>query len=534
MAFAILAIDLVRPGRPLRWGVPVVVALAGAALLAVTRWGAPLAEAEEILGHALRADDLTVYLQVGVLVASALALLGADAYLDHLPGCDRAGFYALALFAVTGMLVLVASGDLLTLFLGLELLSFPTYALCALRRDSIASNEAARRSEFVSSRSVDRSSEPIATIAARIGAQDTNPPLAAGRRFDTPRTTSVRFRFAMKSAPFPLLFALTLAAGSPAHATPATVAHGHGEERLALVADGDSFRVESGRFTRPIVLPPQARAASVEALGRGWLVAGSSPSAAGPELFFLRGDDRGEEILPAPPARVGAIRQSPVPFVAGDQILGTAWLEGAGARSFEVRFAPWTGEHFGAPEVVAPAGPGRQLAPAGTRLPDGRLVLIWAGFDGQDDEIWLSVRSVSGQPAAWSVPARVADDNATPDITPAIAPLGRGALLAWSRFDGSEYRLMTARFDGERVTGARYAAPPGTLYPSIEAGPSGPALLFRDAARSDWVLAELDSEGGLSRTARIAGESDDRPLVSFEGASVLWSFGDRSALSAWQ
>ena len=145
MAMVILAVDLARPGRPLRWAVPVVVALAGAALLAITRWGAPLPEAEEILGQALRADDLTVFLQVGVLVAAALALLGADAYLDHLPGCDRAGFYALALFATTGMLVLVASGDLLTLFLGLELLSFPTYALCALRRDSIASNEAAMK-----------------------------------------------------------------------------------------------------------------------------------------------------------------------------------------------------------------------------------------------------------------------------------------------------------------------------------------------------------------------------------------------------
>ncbi len=145
MACAILGVDLARPRRPLRWGVPVVVALAGAALLAITRWGAPLPEAEEILGHALRADDLTVYLQVGVLLASALALLGADGYLDQIPNIDRPAFFALALFAVTGMMLLVASGDLLTLFLGLELLSFPTYALCAMRRESIASNEAAMK-----------------------------------------------------------------------------------------------------------------------------------------------------------------------------------------------------------------------------------------------------------------------------------------------------------------------------------------------------------------------------------------------------
>ncbi len=322
--------------------------------------------------------------------------------------------------------------------------------------------------------------------------------------------------------------------GSVAFAGPKIVAHDHGPERLRVVVEGSGYRLETSAFARQIEVPGRAGIESVSALGRSWLIAGTAPSASGPELLFLKGDERSETRLPVPPGRVGAIRQNPVPFARGDELLGAAWLEGPEARKFEVRFAPWSGDRFAAPEIVAPAGAGSQLALQGSRLADGRLLLIWSGYDGQDDEIWFSVRVAEGNTGSWSAPARVADDNATPDIVPAVATLGAGALVAWSRFDGSEYRLMTARFDGERMRDSRYAAPPGTLYPTIEQGPKGPALLFRDAGRSRWTIAEIGADGALGRSTSVDGESDARPLVSFEGGSVLWSVDDRSAVSAWQ
>ena len=53
--------------------------------------------------------------------------------------------YPLALFATLGMLLLVSANSLVTIYLGLELLSLSLYALVALQRDSAKSSEAAMK-----------------------------------------------------------------------------------------------------------------------------------------------------------------------------------------------------------------------------------------------------------------------------------------------------------------------------------------------------------------------------------------------------
>ena len=54
-------------------------------------------------------------------------------------------FYALVLFAVLGMLLLVSARNLVMIYLGLELLTLSSYALVALNRDSPLSSEAAMK-----------------------------------------------------------------------------------------------------------------------------------------------------------------------------------------------------------------------------------------------------------------------------------------------------------------------------------------------------------------------------------------------------
>ena len=54
-------------------------------------------------------------------------------------------FYTLTLFALLGMCILVSAGNLLTIYLGLELLALSSYALVALNRDSATSSEAAMK-----------------------------------------------------------------------------------------------------------------------------------------------------------------------------------------------------------------------------------------------------------------------------------------------------------------------------------------------------------------------------------------------------
>ncbi|RAP57978.1 NADH-quinone oxidoreductase subunit NuoN [Oleiagrimonas sp. MCCC 1A03011] len=52
-------------------------------------------------------------------------------------------FYVLTLFAVLGVMLLVSAGSLITVYLGLELLTLSSYALVAFNRDSRLSSEAA-------------------------------------------------------------------------------------------------------------------------------------------------------------------------------------------------------------------------------------------------------------------------------------------------------------------------------------------------------------------------------------------------------
>lgn len=313
------------------------------------------------------------------------------------------------------------------------------------------------------------------------------------------------------------------------------VAHARRLDGPRLLVEEGRYRLDSGDRTREIELPLGARVDALESLGSGWLLAGSVREAAAEELLLVRGDAQGETSLPAPPGRTGLRRRTPVPFVAGGELVGVAWLEGDGPRTFDVRFAAWNGDRFGAPEVVAPRGPGSQLALTGSRLADGRLLLAWAGFDGRDDEVWYSLGGAASEKGrTWTQPARVADDNETPDITPVAATSGDGALVAWSRYDGSEYRLMTARFDGETMRDARFAAPPGTLDPTIEAAPSGLAVLYFDAGREAWTIAELTRDGSLGRRAAVAGENARRPSVGFEAGKVVWSSEGRRTVSPWQ
>ncbi len=139
-ALMVLLVDLFVPRVPWTW--VAITGLAAAALLVLPRWNQPLPEAEAALGGALRLDRFAVFLQVTILGCAALSVLGAHDYARRAE-TGRSEFFVLLLFSTAGMLVLVGSNDLITMFLGLELLSFPTYVLCGFLRRQIKSNEAA-------------------------------------------------------------------------------------------------------------------------------------------------------------------------------------------------------------------------------------------------------------------------------------------------------------------------------------------------------------------------------------------------------
>lgn len=80
---------------------------------------------------------------VSAFAGQASALPGSDAE-RQAQGMDHTEVYPLLMFAVGGMLLFPASGDLLTMFVGLEVLSLPLYLLSGLaRRRRLLSQEAA-------------------------------------------------------------------------------------------------------------------------------------------------------------------------------------------------------------------------------------------------------------------------------------------------------------------------------------------------------------------------------------------------------
>ncbi|MGH2513672.1 MAG: NADH-quinone oxidoreductase subunit N, partial [Candidatus Limnocylindrales bacterium] len=93
-------------------------------------------------GGDYRVDDLTTYLDVLFTAVVALTLMFAPDYLAarDLPLPE---FAAVLLFALSGVMLISASGDLLILFLGLELMVLPGYLLVAFAKRDALSTEGA-------------------------------------------------------------------------------------------------------------------------------------------------------------------------------------------------------------------------------------------------------------------------------------------------------------------------------------------------------------------------------------------------------
>jgi NADH-quinone oxidoreductase subunit N len=89
-------------------------------------------------------DLMSDVLKLMVYVVTIVVLVYSRGYLLA-RGLFRGEFFALVLFATLGMLVMISANHLLTLYLGLELMSLSLYASVALQRDSSVATEAAMK-----------------------------------------------------------------------------------------------------------------------------------------------------------------------------------------------------------------------------------------------------------------------------------------------------------------------------------------------------------------------------------------------------
>ncbi|ESQ76222.1 NADH:ubiquinone oxidoreductase subunit N [Asticcacaulis sp. AC402] len=121
-------------------GMTSISALCGAALI-----GAAFAAAWSPLGIVFSgsfvSDGVSVFAKVAMYIAAAFVIVLGQGYFDRL-NSRRFEFPILVLLATLGMSVMVSAGDLISLYVGLELQSLALYVLAAFRRDDAKSSEA--------------------------------------------------------------------------------------------------------------------------------------------------------------------------------------------------------------------------------------------------------------------------------------------------------------------------------------------------------------------------------------------------------
>jgi NADH-quinone oxidoreductase subunit N len=95
-----------------------------------------------VLANAVAADDYSLFFHTLLIGIAAVAVLLSPSYLKA-NGLDRGEYYALLLFSLVGMLGLVSSLELVSMFVALEIMSIALYGMAGLNRGRIQSQEAA-------------------------------------------------------------------------------------------------------------------------------------------------------------------------------------------------------------------------------------------------------------------------------------------------------------------------------------------------------------------------------------------------------
>jgi NADH-quinone oxidoreductase subunit N len=97
-----------------------------------------------VLNGTFVADPMATLLKSFIYVVTFGAFVYARDYLN-VRGLFKGEYYVLGLFGMLGMMVMVSAHSLLTVYLGLELLSLSLYALVAFSRDDARATEAAMK-----------------------------------------------------------------------------------------------------------------------------------------------------------------------------------------------------------------------------------------------------------------------------------------------------------------------------------------------------------------------------------------------------
>ena len=140
-ASAVLVLDLLMPEgarrRLLLW--LSLAGLAAVAAISLALLSRPLPASS--FGGFLLVDHFSIYFKLIFLIAAALVLLASETFIERLWQYEGE-FYGLMLFCTTGMMLMAATGELMSLYLALELSSLSLALLATWGKRDLRSSEA--------------------------------------------------------------------------------------------------------------------------------------------------------------------------------------------------------------------------------------------------------------------------------------------------------------------------------------------------------------------------------------------------------
>ena len=214
-----------------------IVALVITAIVTVSSWNNP----QEGFAGSVVLDNFAIFFSMIFIIAAALTILISDGYLRR-EGYPVGEYYPLILFCTAGAMWMASGTDLMTIFLGLEVLSVSLYVLAGFFRGDPRSNEAGLKYFFLGAFSTGfllygvallygvSGSTKIAVIAQHLSQNPAimgNPMLIAGAIL-----LLVGFLFKVGSAPFHM-WAPDVYQGAP---TPITAFMSAGPKAAAFAA----------------------------------------------------------------------------------------------------------------------------------------------------------------------------------------------------------------------------------------------------------------------------------------------------------
>lgn len=137
LAIVNLYLGLFRGKRAL---IPVtVIGLLGAAAAAVAEWNT---FPEPIFSGMMLFDNFAIAFSVITILSTLLIVVISSDYFNRISE-HTAEYYAIMLFALAGIIVMVSYHNLSMLFIGIEIMSVSSYILAGIKKKDVASNEAA-------------------------------------------------------------------------------------------------------------------------------------------------------------------------------------------------------------------------------------------------------------------------------------------------------------------------------------------------------------------------------------------------------